>query len=46
MTEHFNKLTPAEDERLAMLAEDCAAAMVLLGAAQVTQLRKMLTQKE
>lgn len=24
MTEHFNKLTPAEDERLAMLAEECA----------------------
>lgn len=24
MTEHFNGLTPAEDERLAMLAEECA----------------------
>jgi NTP pyrophosphatase (non-canonical NTP hydrolase) len=24
MTEHFNKLTPAEDERLTMLAEECA----------------------
>jgi len=24
MTKHFNKLTPAEAERLAMLAEECA----------------------
>jgi NTP pyrophosphatase (non-canonical NTP hydrolase) len=24
MPEHFNKLTPAEDERLTMLAEECA----------------------
>lgn len=24
MNEHFNKLTPAEDERLALLIEECA----------------------
>ena len=24
MSEHFNKLTPAENERLAILAEECA----------------------
>ena len=24
MTEHFNKLTPAQDERLACLAEECS----------------------
>lgn len=30
MTEHFNKLTPAEDERLAKLAEElCKAGQVI-----------------
>lgn len=28
MSEHFNKLTPAEAERLAMLAEECAEVIV------------------
>lgn len=28
MTEHFNKLTPAQSERLAMLAEECAEVIV------------------
>lgn len=31
MTEHFNKLTPAEAERLAMLAEECAEVIQIIG---------------
>lgn len=29
--EHFNKLTPAEAERLAMLAEECAEVIYIIG---------------
>lgn len=31
MTEHFNKLTPAEAERLAWLMEECAEAQQAIG---------------
>mgnify|MGYP003393214954 CR=1 FL=1 len=31
MTEHFNKLTPAELERLACLAEECAEIIQVVG---------------
>lgn len=31
MSEHFNKLTPAEAERLAMLAEECAEVIQVVG---------------
>jgi NTP pyrophosphatase (non-canonical NTP hydrolase) len=31
MTDHFNKLTPAEQERLAMLAEECAEVIQVVG---------------
>ena len=31
MSEHFNRLTPAEAERLAMLAEECADAIQVIG---------------
>ena len=34
MTEHFNKLTPAEDERLAMLAEECAEVIRIVSKIQ------------
>ena len=34
MTEHFNKLTPAEDERLAMLAEECAEVIQIVSKIQ------------
>lgn len=34
MTEHFNKLTPAEDERLAMLAEECAEVIQIISKIQ------------
>lgn len=34
MTEHFNKLTPAEDERLAMLAEECAGVIQIVSKIQ------------
>jgi len=30
MTEHFNQLTPAEAERLAILAEECAEVIVAI----------------
>lgn len=30
MTEHFNKLTPAEAERLAMLAEECGEVIQIV----------------
>jgi len=31
MTEHFNQLTPAEAERLAMLAEECGEVIQIIG---------------
>lgn len=31
MSDHFNKLTPAEAERLAMLAEECAEVIQIVG---------------
>ena len=31
MTDHFNKLTPAEAERLAMLAEECGEVIQVVG---------------
>jgi len=31
MTDHFNKLTPAQAERLAMLAEECGEVMQVIG---------------
>ena len=31
MTEHFNKLTPAQAERLAMLAEECGEVIQAVG---------------
>lgn len=31
MTEHFNKLTPAEAERLAMLSEECGEVVKIIG---------------
>lgn len=31
MSEHFNKLTPAEAERLAMLAEECGEVIQMVG---------------
>lgn len=31
MTEHFNQLTPAQAERLAILAEECAEAIQIIG---------------
>ncbi len=31
MTEHFNKLTPAEVERLALLAEECGEVIQVIG---------------
>ena len=31
MPDHFNKLTPAEAERLAMLAEECAEVIAIIG---------------
>jgi hypothetical protein len=31
MSDHFNKLTPAEAERLAMLAEECAEVIQVIG---------------
>lgn len=31
MTEHFNKLTPAEAERLAVLAEECGEVIQIVG---------------
>lgn len=31
MTDHFNQLTPAEAERLAMLAEECAEVIQIVG---------------
>lgn len=31
MTGHFNRLTPAEAERLAMLAEECAEVIGIVG---------------
>ena len=31
MSEHFNKLTPAEAERLALLAEECAEVILAVG---------------
>lgn len=31
MSEHFNKLTPAEAERLAILAEECAEVIQVVG---------------
>lgn len=31
MTEHFNQLTPAQAERLAMLAEECAEVIQVVG---------------
>ncbi|OAN76675.1 hypothetical protein A8B82_14850 [Sulfitobacter sp. EhC04] len=31
MTPHFNNLTPAEAERLAMLAEECAEVIQIVG---------------
>jgi NTP pyrophosphatase (non-canonical NTP hydrolase) len=34
MTEHFNKLTPAEDERLAMLAEECGEVIQIVSKIQ------------
>lgn len=34
MTEHFNGLTPAEDERLAMLAEECAEVIKIVSKIQ------------
>jgi NTP pyrophosphatase (non-canonical NTP hydrolase) len=34
MTQHFNNLTPAEAERLAMLAEECAEVIQVIGKIQ------------
>ncbi len=34
MTEHFNGLTPAEAERLAMLAEECAEVIQIVSKIQ------------
>lgn len=34
MTNHFNNLTPAEAERLAMLAEECAEVIQIIGKIQ------------
>lgn len=34
MTEHFNGLTPAEAERLAMLAEECAEVIQIVAKIQ------------
>lgn len=31
MSDHFNKLTPAEAERLAMLAEECGEVIQIIG---------------
>ena len=31
MTDHFNQLTPAQAERLAMLAEECAEVIQVVG---------------
>lgn len=31
MNEHFNKLTPAEAERLAILAEECGEVLQIVG---------------
>lgn len=31
MSDHYNKLTPAEAERLAMLAEECAEVIQIVG---------------
>jgi hypothetical protein len=31
MTEHFNKLTPAQAERLALLAEECGEVIQVVG---------------
>lgn len=31
MSDHFNKLTPAEAERLAMLAEECGEVIQVIG---------------
>lgn len=31
MTDHFNQLTPAQAERLAMLAEECAEVISVIG---------------
>lgn len=31
MTDHFNKLTPAQSERLAMLAEECGEVIQIVG---------------
>ena len=31
MSEHFNNLTPAEQERLALLAEECAEVIQIVG---------------
>lgn len=31
MTNHFNELTPAEAERLAMLAEECSEVIGIIG---------------
>lgn len=31
MSEHFNRLTPAEAERLAMLAEECGEVIQIVG---------------
>lgn len=32
--DHFNKLTPAEDERLALLMEECAEVIQIVGKIQ------------
>jgi|SRR5882762_8221559 len=32
--EHFNKLTPAEDERLALLLEECGEVIQIIGKIQ------------
>lgn len=34
MTEHFNKLTPAQAERLAMLSEECGEVIQIIGKIQ------------
>lgn len=39
MTESFNKLTPAEAERLALLSEECAEVIMAIGKFSVTGLR-------
>lgn len=34
MTEHFNRLTPAQDERLALLSEECGEVIQAIGKIQ------------